>query len=88
MGRRVPDVKTVGEWLAAKGRRVGGGGGVGDRPTSRDASRPRVRGDEVWESLGQADNVVIENQSGGKARVDTIEETKTGVNKLPTPARR
>jgi hypothetical protein len=86
VARRVPDVKTVGEWLAAKVAAWEAGGRVGDRPTSRDAARLRVRGDEVWESLGQADNVVVENQSGGKARVDTIEETKTG-SEQPTDAR-
>jgi hypothetical protein len=86
VARRVPGVKTVAEWLNAQRGAWEQGGKAGPEPTARDAGKLRTRGDEVWESLGQADNVVVDNRNGGKGRLDTIEETKTG-SEAPGDAR-
>jgi hypothetical protein len=82
VAKRVPDVHSVAEWQKAHfGSEIDAwekGGKKGPRPGSREAAKLRVRGNEVWESMGQADNLIVERQASGKLRIDTIEETKTG----------
>ena len=38
----------------------------------------RTRDGEVWESLGQADNMICERGSDGKLSIKLLEETKSG----------
>jgi hypothetical protein len=78
VARKVDGVSTVNEWLQAQIKAWEAGGKRGPKPGSRDAAKMRTRGNEVWESLGQADNVIVERKPGGQLRIDTIEETKTG----------
>jgi hypothetical protein len=77
VARRVP-FKTRAEWLEAQRQAWEAGGRHGPEPNMRSAARLRTRGDELWESLGQADNVVAERQGGGKLKINMLEETKTG----------
>ena len=82
---RVPGYRSIGEWHTAAQeawRAANGPPEAAPRP-----GRMRIRnGNEVWQSLAQADNVVVEDL-GGRARIAVVDETKTGTLDEPKDAR-
>jgi hypothetical protein len=76
VARRVPGYTTIADWHRAALRAwKDAGSPAGGEPR---LGRMRQRGNEVWESLGQADNLVTARK-GGKLTILEIEETKSGV---------
>lgn len=76
LARKVPgNHKSIGDWHRAAKARWDAGGRVGPEPRPE---RMRTYRNAVWESLGQADNAIIEVGSNGKASIKVVEETKTG----------
>lgn len=75
VARRVPGYTTIAEWhRAALEAWTNAGSPLEAEPR---LGRMRQRGNEVWESLGQADNLVTARK-GGKLTIIEIEETKSG----------
>ena len=84
VARRVPGYRSIGEWHEAAKKAWREANSQGPEPRS---GKMRIRnGDEVWESLAQADNVVVEDPRG-QARIAAIDETKTGTQDSPKEAR-
>ena len=75
VARRVPGYTTIADWYrAAMQAWRDTGSPAGAEPK---LGRMRQRGNEVWESLGQADNLVTARKDG-KLSIIEIEETKSG----------
>src|SRR6202521_4631322 len=77
LARRVHGFRSVAEWAAA------------ERAAGRvpDTARMRMRGSELWQSVGEIDNAVVQVGPDGKLQILQVEETKTGTGDTGTAAR-
>jgi len=72
--KEVPGYKTIAEWQRATGA------------SSRDAAKMFQGDGKIYESMGEIDQMVVEDVPSGKPKATLIEEVKTGATDQPQKA--